>query len=64
MKKGGDPPKHSLGIGDYDFAVDQIFLPVEPPLIWLPHLDPSAPVASAPQEFQEREHPRCRDTDI
>ena len=47
------PPKHSLGIGDYDFAVDPNLPAGRAPLIWLPHLDPSAVlVASAPQGFR------------
>jgi hypothetical protein len=47
------PPKHSLGTGDYDFAVDPNLPAGRAPLIWLPHLDPSAVLlASAPQGFR------------
>jgi hypothetical protein len=46
------PPKHSLGIGDYDFAVDPNLPAGRAPLIWLPDLDPNAVlVVPAPQGF-------------
>src|ERR1700688_1460141 len=47
------PPKRSLGVGGCDFAVDPNLPAGRAPLIWLPHLDPSAVlVASAPKEFR------------
>jgi hypothetical protein len=46
------PPKHSLGVGVCDFAVDPNLPPDRTALIWLPHLDTSVVlVAPSPESF-------------